>query len=102
MPSIRERAIYVLAGLGVDPTEVIDDTWDQALTPDDAGNIVAVLRENGLRIVDADLFDALVQAVRARQWADECRTSVELEEFMAAANAAAYAQGRAIKALEES
>lgn len=58
----RERAIEALTGLMVDPDSVDDDeSWDWALSKEDAMEIPSTLKEAGLTLVDRELYHALVE-----------------------------------------
>lgn len=102
----NQRAIQALHGM-----EIKGEFGgiDQLANPED---VVLRILQSGLKIVDADLFDALVQAVRARHWAEGERRAMawagfgtrrsRYSEFIDAKGIARDAQARAIKALEES
>jgi hypothetical protein len=68
MKTARERAVKELTGVWLDA-----DYADTEIHPGHAEDLICTIESAGLRIVDASLFQALVEAVRARQWTEACR-----------------------------
>lgn len=62
----RERAVKEMVGLWVG-----DDIRSQPVENEDAEALCDLIESAGLRIVDASLYQALVEAVRGYQWAGE-------------------------------
>ena len=61
----RERAVKEMVGLWIG-----DEIQSQPVESEDAEALCDLIESAGLRIVDRELFEALVEAVRAAMWAD--------------------------------
>jgi len=102
MKSARERAIDGLARARA--IEELTGEWASAeVHAKHAEGLVDTIESSGLSIVDRDLFDALVEAVRASQWAGAPHPSEDgfLERMLAEGDIERVAHARAPDPLRE-